>query len=164
MQDFYKEAQNHYRLGQQKEALELYQKGISDGDEKCWYGYAICLADDVCADENNSEVMKIIAEHFKAIKALADTGDVQAMKIVACCHLYNLIEDASAETYWRYMITSAKQGDSEAQYLIGRDYQFGFFIEQNVEEAVKWYMLSAEQGDPEAQLWLQYLYEQGKEI
>ena len=43
MQDFYKKARNHHRLNQYEEALELYQKGISCGDEKCWYGYAICL-------------------------------------------------------------------------------------------------------------------------
>ena len=67
MQDFYKEARNHHRLGRYKEALELYQKGISNSDEKCWYGYAICLKNGYGIEKNYDEAMNIIVAHFDGI-------------------------------------------------------------------------------------------------
>ena len=86
------------------------------------------------------------------IKALADAGNLHAVKYLGDLYFYGMggyKQDytKALETY----MTAAEQGDADAQAQIGRIYMDGLGVEQDAEKAMDWNMRAAEQGNAQGQ-------------
>ena len=81
---YYSEARKYHDAEQYEDAYRLYEQGARAGDEKCYYGIALFLNEGYFVEKNEEKAQEIFAEHFDAIMSLADSGDAEAMFVIAC--------------------------------------------------------------------------------
>lgn len=108
---------------------------------------------------------------FEALRAEAETGDVEAQVIVAGCYrfgppsglLYGIDRgpDQDYEAAFQWYRKAANQGLALAQDALGSMYYKGEGVPQDYEKALKWFHNAADQGSRQARDSIGQMYEKG---
>mgnify|MGYP001217690975 CR=1 FL=1 len=104
------------------------------------------------------------SDEFLEMKALAESGDVEAQFYLAFMYANGNEVPQNDKTAVKWWTKAAEQGLAEAQYNLGLMYAKGRVVPQNYKTAVKWYTKAAEQGYAEAQFKLGVKYANGKGV
>ena len=164
MQDFYAEARKLHKNNRKKEALTLYQRGIREADEKCWYGYAILLKESPLPTKKK-EGERILSEHYPTIKQLADSGDTAAATIIAFCLWNGFIHDDAAKAI-DYFSKGADLQDTESTFYCGYLYATGDGVSRDLNKALLYFRRAALLGSEEGQQYhkdlLSWMHEQAQ--
>ena len=159
---YYSQAREYHEQGNHEKAYQLYEAGVANGEEKCYYGIALFLKRGYFVAKDEAHADKLFTEHYDSILQLAEAGDAEAMLIVAFYYLNGfgtIKENIRISNEWKQK--AAEQGNSSAQLQLGYMYHFGKGVEKDLAKAVEWYQKSAEQGDSEGQWRLGGMYENG---
>jgi len=144
---YYSKARDFHERGKYEEAYNLYVQGVQAGEEKCFYGVGVCFYSGYFVKEDKEKALRIFAEHFHSIYYLANSGDAEAVFIIAYHYLFGFCVEKNFDIFLRLLTKSAELGYSIAQWRLGVFYETGQGVEQDTYRAANLYRLSAEQGD-----------------
>lgn len=159
--DYYTQARELHENKNYETALQLYQQGIKNDDEKCWYGYAILLKNGYAIEKDYDKAMQILEEHFEAIQSLASNGDAAALRIVGFYYHNGWFVEKDEAKSFDITLQAAKMNDVGSQYHTGYKYLCGEGVEKDYIQAIKWFAEAAEQNYCVAQKMLGELYFKG---
>ena len=104
------------------------------------------------------------SDEFLEMKALAESGDVEAQFYLAFMYANGNEVPQNDKTAVKWWTKAAEQGLAEAQYNLGLMYAKGRVVPQNYKTAVKWYTKAAELGHAKAQSNLGTMYDNGEGV
>lgn len=90
---------------------------------------------------------KVKASDYPVYLKKAKTGDTEAMRLVAICHLTGTGVEEDFNEAWRWMGKAIKGGNTRAEYDVGTFYRDGYGVAQSYKESAYWFRKAASNGD-----------------
>ena len=109
-----------------------------------------------------AEAEALYSSALSGIRALADCGNVKAVKILGDYSFYGL--GGVGQDYLKaleYYTEAGEQGDADAQAQVGYIYQNACGVEADYEKAMEWNNRAAQQGNAQGQAQIGWLYHHG---
>lgn len=131
-----------------QKAIEIYQKGVEQGNPKCKYGLGILLL-----KSDPQKALSLFEDAFCDLLKEAEKADAFSQRMVSCYYYFGdrgVQKDMPQALFW--LEKSVALGNPEAEFDLGTCYEHGDGVLTNLEKAYELYTKSAASGFEKANI------------